>query len=53
MKKNWELTLSEGIKKISDKSMTATDWINSIFAKIKFMPGPFLTKKLLFKKLRR
>ncbi len=36
MKKNWELTLREGIKKISDKSMTATDWINSIFERIDF-----------------
>ena len=36
MKKNWELTLSEGIKKISDKSLTATDWVNSLFQRIDF-----------------
>ncbi|MED5579344.1 MAG: amidase [Nitrospinota bacterium] len=34
MKNIWELTLSEGIKKISEKSLTAVDWTKSLLERI-------------------
>ena len=34
MKEIWEFTLSEGIRKIHNQSLTATDWAESLFERI-------------------